>query len=76
MHTANQMSNKQSEKTMIRVKCNPKFDRNETDIALGVHASKPCDDNSEYAEAMVDYHWITDSVYTLELLPISIYAIE
>lgn len=80
-HSLNQLNSKPNRKTLLRVKCNPKFNREETDCKLATFASDPNKDsdvvsNSNFEEALVDFHWITDSVYVQELLPISLYSIE
>jgi len=72
-----------SEKTLVRVKCDSKFDRTNVDCKLAEIASKNGqkndseeEGNSQYIEVIVDFHWITDSVYVQELLPISIYSMD
>ena len=62
-------------KTLVRVKCSPKFCRNTTDYEIGLFKSKNEAAENDYDEVMVDFHWVTDSVYGQEILPLEIYEI-
>ena len=62
-------------KTLVRVKCSPKFNRNSIDYKIGLFKSKNEPVDNDYDEAMVDFHWVTDSVYSQEILPLEIYEI-
>ena len=82
LHSINKHST-EGDKQLIRVKCDAKFERNEVDCKLAILKSKGPGDwsdvfssNSEYDSAMVDYHWVTDSVYMSTILPLSIYALD
>ena len=62
-------------KTLVRVKCSPKFCRNTIDYKIALYKSKNEPADNDYDEAMVDFHWVTDSVYAQEILPLEIYEI-
>ena len=52
------------------MKCDADFDREAVDKAIALGATE---DNSAYESVLVDFHWVSDSVYSARLLPLSIY---
>jgi hypothetical protein len=64
-------------KNLVKIKCDPTFDRNKTDTNLAIQLSagkskivqNKAAENEESEEDMpaIDYHWVTDSIYFFEL---------
>ena len=89
-------------KTLVRVKCDARFDRESVDSQITMwskkkkapnlisnfydkdhmnlsNASKNYEDvakNEEIDEILIDFHWVTDCVYTQEELPLQIYSMD
>jgi hypothetical protein len=66
LHSLSKAANtKVADKVLVRMKCDPKFNRIEVDCKLAMlESNKKGLDSEEYSEVLVDFHWVTDSVYT------------
>ena len=88
LHSATQAANRQAgpqaKKILLRVKCNPKFDRSSVDCQLASLAEgDPTGDqrevpeaNSDFSEAQIDFRWVTDSVFMGKVAPLSLYVFQ
>ena len=76
----NELSRCHKTTKMVYVKCNSSFDRALVDPQVEEWMDKGQADeaavNDDFDEVIVDFHWITDSIYKQKLLPLNFYEIN